>query len=382
MECARIKGRLSEYIDGTLDAQTRVSVEEHVSTCSDCKAELASLSALVEELGALETVKAPADFLEKIHEKMEPRSDFYTILRKLFVPFHIKIPLELAAVATMTILVISVLNVQQVGKQVTKIPEVSMLEKFDREPEAVHEVPAFRERVKRPAPVFDPAIVRPSGDKPVMLAKKGLIKPVQPDFEREPEPAPPAIEKAVSKQPIWTGQSIKLALLLKTDVSGRGGERGDALEAALPVESDLAADEEEKIDIASFKKRTMKQQAGTVSEIKRKDLKEESRFLLPQTLRGSALKDDSKPSLAYSYMEDTLSRVKHLIRSVGGRMLSVKDETQKERPQSIEADIPFEHYELFCKKLGRLGTLRSPPPELLDKDQEMVRIQINLIPSE
>jgi hypothetical protein len=366
MECVRIKGRLSEYIDGTLDAQTRVSVEDHVSTCSNCKAELASLSALVEELGALETVKAPADFLEKIHEKMEPRTDFYRILRKLFVPFHIKIPLELAAAATMVILVVSVLDIQQAGKQVTQIPDVATFERFDREPEAFHEAPPIRESVKRPAPVFDPTIVRPSGSEPVVLARKGLAKSVQPDFEREPEPMAPAIGKAVSKPPVWAGQSIELALLLKTDVSGRGDERGAALEAMPPVESDLAADEEEKTYIASFKKKAMKQQAGTVSGIKREDLKEESRSLLPQTLRGSALKDE----------------IKHLIQSIGGRILSVKNELQKESPQSIDAEIPFEHYELFCEKLGRLGTLSPSPPELRNKGQETVRIQINLISSE
>jgi hypothetical protein len=378
MECARIKGRLSEYIDGTLDAKTRISVEDHVSICSDCKAELASLSALVEELGALETVKAPADFLEKIHEKMEPRADFYRILRKLFVPFHIKIPLELAAAATMVFLVISVLNVQQVAKQVTQIPDVATFERYDRKSEVGHEAPAFRESLKKSAPLFDQTIVSPSAPEPVVLARKGLATPVHPDFAREPE----AIKEAVSKPPVWTGQSIELALLLKTEVPGRGSEREAAMEAAPSVEGDLAADEEEKIDIAAFKKKTMKQRAGTVSGIKREDLKEENRSLLPQTLRGSALKDDLKPSLAYSYREDSVSRVKHLIQSLGGRILSVKNETQKKRPQSIDGEIPFEHYELFCEKLGRLGTFRSPPPGLTDKDQETVRVQINLISSE
>jgi len=382
MECARIKERLSEFIDGTLDAQTRVLVENHVSTCSDCKAELASLSALVEELGALEKVQAPADFLEKIHEKMEPRAGFYRIMRKLFVPFHIKIPLELAAAATMAILVVTVLNIQQVRKEATHIPEVANFERFDREPEAGHEAPAFREDVKRPASVFDQAIVRPSGSEPVVLAKKGLAKPVQPDIEGAPEQMPPVIGEAVSKPPVWTGQLIELALLLKTEASGSGKEQKAAVEAAPPVESDLAPDEEDKTYIAAFKEKTVAQQTGTVTRIKREGLEKESRSLLPQTLRGSALKDDSKPPFANSYKEDSLSRIKHLIQNLGGRILSVENKMEIERLQSIDGEIPSDHYQLFCEKLGRLGVFRNPPPELTDKDQETVRVKINLISSE
>ena len=113
MDCAAILERLSEYIDGTLDVQTRKAVEKHISVCENCKQEFASLRAVVEELGALEPVKPPEDFLEKIHERVETRSGFNKIFRKLFVPFHIKIPLELAAAATVTIFVVLVLNIQQ-----------------------------------------------------------------------------------------------------------------------------------------------------------------------------------------------------------------------------------------------------------------------------
>ena len=130
MECARIKELLSEYIDGTLDAQARAVVENHVATCKSCKEELASLSALVEELGSLEPVKAPEDFLEKIHERMESRFGFDRIVRKLFMPFGIKIPLELAAAATIAILVISVLSIQQTEKQIVQIPKVSTSERI------------------------------------------------------------------------------------------------------------------------------------------------------------------------------------------------------------------------------------------------------------
>ena len=130
MECALIQERLSEYIDGTLDANDRAAVENHISTCKNCKEDLASLTEMIEELHAMDSVEAPADFLEKIHERMESRFGFDTIVRKLFRPFGIKIPLELTAAATIAILVISVLSIQQAEKQIVQIPEVSTSERI------------------------------------------------------------------------------------------------------------------------------------------------------------------------------------------------------------------------------------------------------------
>ncbi|MBW2557035.1 MAG: zf-HC2 domain-containing protein, partial [Deltaproteobacteria bacterium] len=96
MECALIQERLSEYIDGTLDANDRTAVENHISSCKSCKEDLSSLIEMVEELHAMDPVEAPADFLEKIHERMDSRFSLDRIIRKLFIPFRIKIPLELA----------------------------------------------------------------------------------------------------------------------------------------------------------------------------------------------------------------------------------------------------------------------------------------------
>ncbi|MFH0811365.1 MAG: zf-HC2 domain-containing protein [Pseudomonadota bacterium] len=122
MECARLKELLSEYIDGTLDQETRETVEKHVSTCKGCAEELASLRSLVEELGSLEQVKPPADFMEQLHERLEAPSMFRRIVRKLFVPFHVKIPLEFATAAMIAVLVFSLFHTQLAEKHMLQTP--------------------------------------------------------------------------------------------------------------------------------------------------------------------------------------------------------------------------------------------------------------------
>ena len=113
MECVRVRELLSEYIDGVLDTRARAGGEKHMAVCEGCKEDLTSMGALVEELGGLKPVKAPPDFLEEIHGRLRPRFQFGRMARKLFVPFRIKIPLELAAAATMAVLVFSVLSLQK-----------------------------------------------------------------------------------------------------------------------------------------------------------------------------------------------------------------------------------------------------------------------------
>lgn len=275
MDCSAIQELLSEYIDGALDVKAKEAVEKHILTCENCKQELASLSAVVEELGSLDQVKAPADFLEKIHERMEPRFSIDRLIRKLFVPFHIKIPLELAAVATVTILVFFVLNIQQ------------------------------------------------------------------PVIQRKSEPTSYVLAKAKKRKAVREGEPIKLALVLKTGDIGSFYEPGIAIKAAPLLESDEKATESERADIDSF---GGKLEAGK---------------------RGPAT--------------DLLSRMKHIVGLVQGKVLTVDYDRQAEQLKSIHAKIPAKSYKLFCRKLARLATFQSPPPDLTDKDLETIKVHIRFI---
>jgi hypothetical protein len=122
MNCSKIKELLSEYVDEVLDVKTKALVDEHLSTCKDCQQELASLKALVNELGSLESVAPPSDFLHQIHERMEQRSWFPKILRTLFAPMRVKIPLEFAGAVAMAILVFFLVHIQRDQYKMAEAP--------------------------------------------------------------------------------------------------------------------------------------------------------------------------------------------------------------------------------------------------------------------
>ena len=99
MDCSEIRNSLSEYLDDALDAKAKALADEHLRTCPACREELDSLKSLVKGIGSLESVKAPADFLDRLHQRMERPSKISQMREWLFYPLRVKIPLQLAGAA-------------------------------------------------------------------------------------------------------------------------------------------------------------------------------------------------------------------------------------------------------------------------------------------
>ena len=341
MDCAAILKRLSEYIDGTLDAQTRAWVEKHIAVCENCKQELASLRAVVEQLDALEPVEPPADFLEKIHERMETRSGFNKIVRRLFVPFHIKVPLELAAAATVTILVVLVLNIQQPGIQMMKIPAASTSQNMAEKPKENFIKPAFKKEAQRSAPIFEEAPAKVSDAENVRLARKSGAKRVVPSLQMKSERTISVLTKKKVGQPAGKDHSIELALVLNTGGIGGAHKPGMAIQGAPPLESDESTVEKESAHTDSFER-----------------------------------KIDAGPR---DRATDLLPRMEYIIDHLQGKVLTVEYDRHAGQLKSIFAEIPAKNYKSFCRELTGLGTFQSPPPGLTDKYPETIQVRIRFL---
>jgi len=103
MACPFMKEKLSEYLDGTLPAEDREYVEEHLASCEDCSRTLAELKATLERLGTLGEVQPPPWFAEKVMRDVREGAGKNGILRWLFYPLHIKLPAEALAVALVAV---------------------------------------------------------------------------------------------------------------------------------------------------------------------------------------------------------------------------------------------------------------------------------------
>ena len=323
MECATVKGLLSEYMDDNLDPDTKARLEDHLVRCKGCTEELASLRLLVQELNSLEPVEAPEDFLDKLRERMDPRFQFHKILRKLFIPARIKIPLEFATVAVMAVLVFFIVHTQEAKKQFLDMPE---------------------------------------GTPTVRLAEQHTGKPSPPAFKKEVYKAKPSLESVPSDQKAEETKIIELALLLEAD----------AYTPRAAIEGESHPQKEAK---TNGKEKAW--QGAPNTETHTDELKQEDDGMQILFMPGSALKDkDERP---YSHLNEILSSVKHLIALAEGHVTSVAYEKEAKHPQSIYAEIPAEHYHAFSEELARIAPLQASPPTVSDKDQKVIRVRIRFM---
>jgi len=341
MECAKIRELLSEYIDGILDEQTKARVDKHLLTCEDCTEELASLRAVVDKLGSLESVEAPGDFLDKLHQRMEPGFTFRKLVQTLFVPVYVKIPLEAATAVAMVVLILAVWNAQQPEKQIAQVPQ-----------DSAH----------------------------VMLAKKTTADRVKPTAKEEAYRLEPALQEATSQPSERVRETIELALLIEPEVRAKAYAPQAGREAPPAPEEIAKRSDEEKPRIRSPSETRLARQAAPEAEMKTEELSGENRALESAEGERSPSRDEAEASL--SDVDEVLSEVENLIGLVDGTVISVEYEKQTQWPQSISAKIPMENYQAFTEKLKRLAVLKPAPPTISEKDQRVVHVRIRFITSE
>jgi hypothetical protein len=183
MECEEIKKLLSEYIDDTLDMHMKMLIEEHLATCKACSEELVSLKAYIKELSSLKEVEAPEDFLEKVHERVEQRFKFEKIMRKLFFPIRIKVPLKLVAVVATVLLAIAITNMIQPIRRILYVPLAPKPVKIGKKRIEKYKELALEKGVAKPEAVSEKLVAPPSREeKPIELAL--LIRPEEPAITR------------------------------------------------------------------------------------------------------------------------------------------------------------------------------------------------------
>jgi len=197
-DCSEIKTLLSEYLDDALDDKAKALADEHLRTCPACREELDSLKALVKDIGSLESVKAPADFLTQVHKRMERHSRLSRIQEWLFYPLRVKIPLQLAGAAVMAFLIFSILSVQETPLRLSSKsePEKRAQEKAYSMDESKGMKPAGRsealvQKAATPAPAKD----RETREVALNLKQQVRDKAVTPEPSSAAAPAQPAVSE-------------------------------------------------------------------------------------------------------------------------------------------------------------------------------------------
>lgn len=70
ISCVEVWRELSNYIDGTVDAELRLRMEEHFKTCEHCTAVVDGMKNIVRLAGDNRVFDLPAGFSDRLKERL------------------------------------------------------------------------------------------------------------------------------------------------------------------------------------------------------------------------------------------------------------------------------------------------------------------------
>jgi hypothetical protein len=71
MNCERIQDRFADYLTGDLDEEARGEVQDHISSCGPCRAEIENLTAVWAKLGVLPEEQPSGDLRHRFYAMLE-----------------------------------------------------------------------------------------------------------------------------------------------------------------------------------------------------------------------------------------------------------------------------------------------------------------------
>ena len=142
MDHNSIRHKLSEYIDGTVNAAERAEIEAHLKTCGKCSDALRELKKTIEHVKSIDEIESPAWMTQKIMTKVRAEAEQQkSFLDRLYSVFVVNLPVKAVAVVFLTAIAFYMYR----GILPKKLPEttpgeISARQKASPAPAARHEL--------------------------------------------------------------------------------------------------------------------------------------------------------------------------------------------------------------------------------------------------
>jgi hypothetical protein len=344
VECWRVKELLSEYVDDVLDPGLSLEMREHLVTCGDCSAELESLQSYLAAMQSLERLRAPADFLEGMRERLQKPSVTRRLLDKLLVPWHIKVPLEVAGICAVVLLII-----------------------------LTHQEPKGERRLLGTTPLLQDSHHPPSPTQSIQLTQKDQAgRAGQERFPGAGEDFDEMVDSWESGK--WpenstSAQPIQLALVMRQPSGSRQGAFSEVREPAKEKSGTALPPAPPGEDAAEQPRlRAEESQAGPGSVAGRTQQEMEK------------ARHNSEAAPANSKTGNPIAQLLDDIAYTGGSILAIEYDRTTSRPQAVVARIPARKYSQFTQNLQQMGELHTlPGASKIDRDADFLTIRISLV---
>lgn len=330
MTCHDAREQFSGLVDDALSADERATLDAHLATCADCRRELQRFRDTVGLLGALAPVRAPAGFVDRVLDAARPVSWPRRLVRGLFVPWPVKLPMEAAAIVLVAVGVGLVYRgtpeIQEADRQVSTTASIETRAPESRAP-------------REPAPAPSPL----SSSRRDEFVARGLDKSKDrassnaPERAKESEPAP-TIEKKTAAAKAQPPEAVTRETEPQPKL-----DRQARQEASGKLEAPPAVAERERAMARE------QRSAPAPAPGARADTAQAPR----STVTGSSFAPpDVSGRLAVSDRELALRGIGELVERLGAvehRRFDVSD------GQIVELTVPREAYAEFVRELARLG---------------------------
>lgn len=154
MTCNEVENRLPAYLEDLLSPEEQKNIAEHLSSCPRCSRAFADLKKAEQLVRGLGEVEPPPFFEQRIMSRVrEEAGRKQGILRRLFYPLHIKVPIQ--ALATLLVAVLA-FYVYQTGD------------------------PEMKRMAPLPIPLTELGKSRTTAESPETFASPSTVAPVKP----------------------------------------------------------------------------------------------------------------------------------------------------------------------------------------------------------
>lgn len=390
MECKQARSLLSAYIDHALDKPVREQLEEHLLVCRVCREEHDALRNVVKAVGSLDSYQAPPEFIDKLHERIresESGSLMDKLIRLLFFPLQIKIPVQVVSAAAVAVIVFKLFH--------ASVPHDGIPREYGIQPEAA---------IQQEQPLLE---------KPKM-EKEALGTEVSQDQSDQETPQP---EERISRSAMprdilirekAAGNEADRLEPKDKSVSGGGSgasENGPIASSPAVMEQQSIQTAEKTIEISLFRRaggRPYGEYAGegVMSLREGKKAKDSldtvsappARYTIPdaevQSMNKSEAKSLGNEQVSRKEEAETgkdhtlVSQVQKAVSAVQGSMVSMDYDGPGEKARLIVARIPGGRIGEFLLGLKDFAELRMPKQPETEPATEYFLVRIHIMPDD
>ena len=380
MNCREVENLLPDYLSDNLDGDSRSRVEGHLRQCDGCIRMLSGMRRMIAELGGLEKVSAPPDFLAKVRRKASSKRRRGWIFEMLFVPFRWKVPLQLTAMAALGVLIFFMIPYQRQGDESgvylrqPPAPQVAM--KKEMPSEVASPEGAFPESAPEVQPIAqDPEL--PSAEAPASSAIAERDEPQGTGAAISSQVVIPVVLRVASVEQVAKAQSRHAPAFGSPSgkprkLSTRKLSKGGRLQA-----KSMALDEAKK-DADSLAESEPSPEETEIAEIEKDEARTDKSLREGPLFKKKASKvSENGVEKERTVSEQFDSRMRLLLESFDA--VEVRESEGPAGSRRLEIRLTSEYYQPFIDRLETLGVVETPPPPLPKPPPDSVVLDLILL---